>query len=218
MSHDSHGYSKRTYVSPSRAAGARRTRHAIVSCAAELFAEHGYAGASVADIARAAGVARPTVAAAFGSKAGLLKVVLDEALAGDDEQVPVAQRAWFRPVWEAESGHGVLDAYADVCVLIGSRAARMFEVVRRAVDGNPAVAELWQTLQANRYAGASMIVDRVEVLGHLRTGLDRATAVDALWVLNDPALYDSLVLQRGWGQAEFRDWLADLMKAQVVVR
>ncbi|MDQ1250499.1 MAG: hypothetical protein QG597_4878 [Actinomycetota bacterium] len=208
--------SKRRYVSPSREAGARRTRQAIVAAARELFAERGYAGASLATIAQAAGVARPTVAAAFGSKVELLRVVLGEALAGDDEPVPVAQRDWFQPVWDADTGPEVIAAYADVCVLIGSRAARMFEVVRRAVDGNPAVAELWETMKGNRRAGASMIVDRVVSLGHLRADLDQGMAVDRLWILNDPALYEALVLQRDWEHETFRRWLAELMTSQLV--
>lgn len=77
----------------------------------------------LADVARAAGVARPTVFAAFGSKAALLRQVLDEALAGDDEPVPVAHRPWFRPVWEAREPAAVLEAYAGVCTLIAGRAA-----------------------------------------------------------------------------------------------
>lgn len=216
MNPDKREGAKRRYSSPTREAGARRTRRAIVTAATDLFAGHGYAGACLADIGEAAGVARPTVVAAFGSKVALLRVVLDEALAGDDEPVPVAQRPWFRPVWEADTPGKLLDAYADVCTLIGGRAARMFEVVRRAVDGNPDVAELWETLKANRYAGATMVVNRVQGLGGLRTGLDQDAATDRLWILNDPALYDSLVVQRGWREEDFRDWLALTMRSQLV--
>lgn len=78
-------------------------------------------------VAAEAGVARPTVFAAFGSKAALLRQVLDQALAGDDEPVPVAQRPWFQPVWDATAPPEVVDAYAAVCTLIGARAARIFD-------------------------------------------------------------------------------------------
>lgn len=207
---------RRSYRSTLRAESARRTRRAIVAAAATLFAGRGYTAASLRDVAEAAGVARPTVAAAFGSKPALLRQVLDEALAGDDEPVPVAQREWFRPVLTATTPAAVLDAYAGVCVLIGRRAATMFEVVRRAADESAELAELWATLLANRRAGAAMVVTEVQRTGALRAGLPVERAVDAIWVFNDPAHYAALVTGRGWSEPEFRSWLAGQMRAAVL--
>ncbi|MFA1551417.1 TetR family transcriptional regulator [Actinomadura chokoriensis] len=204
---------RRRYRSSLREDAARRTRQAIVAAAGELFVRDGYRAASLAEVAAAAGVARPTVTAAFGSKPALLKQVLDEALAGDDEPVPVADRPWFRPVWDAATPAAALDAYADVCTLIGGRAARIFETVRRAADAAPETAELWRTLRANRRAGARMVVDHVVTLGPLRPGLGTERAVDVLWTFNDPALYEALVHEAGWPEPEFRDWLAGAMRA-----
>jgi hypothetical protein len=107
--------------------------------------------------------------------------VLDEALAGDDEPVAVADRPWFRPVWDAASAAEVLDAYAGVCTLIGRRAARMFGVVRRAADESSEARELWETLCRNRAAGARMVVERAADRG-AAVEVDRA--VDSLWVFN----------------------------------
>src|SRR5712691_4785050 len=117
---------KRRYESPMREEHARRTRAAIVAAASELFTARGYAATSLAGVAAAAGVARPTVFAAFGSKPALLRQVLDQAL--------------------------VLGAYARVCTLIGRPAAQIFEALRRAADASPEVNELWNTLQGNRRA------------------------------------------------------------------
>jgi AcrR family transcriptional regulator len=203
---------RRPYRSAVREAAARRTRQAIVAAAAELFAAHGYAGTSLAAIAAAADVARPTVFAAFGSKAALLREVLDQALAGDDEPVPVASRPWFAPVWQARTPAAVLDAYATVCALIGERAAAVFETVRRAADDAPEVAELWVTLQQNRRAGARMVLDHTRRLGDLRPGPDVERAVDVLWFWNDPAHHAALVSGRGWSPGEYRDWLSARMR------
>jgi AcrR family transcriptional regulator len=207
---------RRAYHSPVRAEAARRTRRAIVMAAAALFTERGYTAASLRDVAQAAGVARPTVAAAFGSKPALLRQILDEALAGDDDPVPVAERPWFAPVWEASDPPAVLDAYAGVCTLIGRRAARMFEVVRRAADESPEIAALWADLTRNRRAGAAMVVRHAAGIGPLHPGLDTEQAVDALWVLNDPALYGALVLDRQWSEDDHRRWLATQMRAAVL--
>lgn len=203
----------RRYESPLRAESARRTRQAVVAEATTLFAERGYAATSLADVAAAAGVARPTVFAAFGSKGALLKQVLDEALAGDDEPVAVADRPWFRPVWDAAAPGEVLDAYAGVCALIGRRAARMFEVVRRAADDSPEVGELWEMLCRNRVAGARMVVDRVVAVG---ATVDHERAVDSLWIFNDPAHYDALVHRRAWPESAFIPWLAARMHDAVL--
>ena len=173
---------------------------------------NGYAATSLAEVAVAAGVARPTVFSAFGSKAALLREVLDEALAGDDEPVPVAQRPWFQPVWEAATPSAVLEAYAAVCVLIAGRAARLFEAVRRAADDSADAAQLWQTLQDNRRAGAKMVVEHARTRGPLAQGLSLARAIDILWLFNDPAHYEALVLHRGWAEDKFRRWLGDMMR------
>ncbi|MFF5216203.1 TetR/AcrR family transcriptional regulator [Micromonospora sp. NPDC000442] len=203
------GRPTRPYRSRIREENARRTRQAVVAAATDLFVTRGYTATSLADVAVAAGVARPTVFAAFGSKAALLRQVLDEALAGDDEPVPVAQRPWYRPVWEAATGRAVLDAYAGVCTLIGGRTARVFETVRRAADGSPEVAEVWQTLLRNRRLGATMVVERLCSLGGpLRQGSDVEAAIDEVWFYNDPAHYGALVLERGWTEETFRHWLA----------
>ncbi|MET7834589.1 TetR/AcrR family transcriptional regulator [Micromonospora sediminicola] len=204
---------KRPYRSPVREENARRTRQAVVRAATELFVARGYAATSLADVAAEAGVARPTVFAAFGSKAALLQQVLDEALAGDDEPVPVARRPWFQPVWEAPDQGGVLDAYAGVCTLIGHRAAGAFETVRRAADEAPEAAELWETLLRNRRAGARMVVDRLLTLdGPLRPDTDTERAVDGLWFYNDPAHYAALVHRCGWTEESFRRWLGARMR------
>lgn len=206
------GAPRRRYASPVREESARRTRAAIVAAATDLFTARGYAATSLADVAASAGVARPTVFAAFGSKPALLRQVLDQALAGDDEPVPVADRPWFRPVWDAPAQDGALDAYARVCTLIGGRAARVFEAVRRAAGASPEVTELWNTLQGNRRAGANMVVRHLEKLGPLRPGLDTRRATDLLWVYNDPAHYHALVLDCGWRESVFADWLSGQMR------
>jgi AcrR family transcriptional regulator len=211
------GGTRRRYRSPLREQNARQTRQAVVAAALELFVARGYAATSLNDIATAAGVARPTAFAAFGSKPALLRQVLDQTLAGDDEPVPVAQRPWFRPVWDAPTPADVLDAYAGVCVLINSRVARIFEVVRRAADQTAEIAELWETLQRNRRAGARMVVEHAASTGPLADGLDADRATDILWIFNDPAHYDSLVTHQGWPEADYRAWLSSQTRHSLLI-
>lgn len=204
---------RRPYTSAVRAEGARRTRAAIVAAASALFLEQGYDSTSMAAVAQRAGVARPTVVAAFGSKPALLSRVLDEALAGDDEPVAVRDRPWFQPVWQARRAPAVLDAYAGVCLVLSRRAAHVVEVVRRASDSAPEVADLWQSWLRGRHDGAAMVVRHPVVAAALRGELTPETAADVLWTLNDPDLYLSLVELRGWPEDRYRSWLAQSMAA-----
>lgn len=55
-------------------------RQAIVDAATELFAEHGFSGVSVQEIADAAGTHKTTVLYHFATKDALHEAVLDEAL------------------------------------------------------------------------------------------------------------------------------------------
>ena len=207
---------RRSYHSPVRAESARRTRQVIVAAARSLFLERGYTAASLREVAEVAGVARPTVAAAFGSKPALLRQILDEALAGDDEPVPVVERPWFAPVFAATDPADVLDAYAGVCVLINARSAALFEVAHRASGESPELADLWATLVGNRRFGAARIVERAQELGPIRDDLAPAQVADALSTLNDPALYHALVLEKGWSEDDFRRWLTGQMHAAVL--
>src|SRR5260370_41187310 len=102
--------------------------------ASDLFVERGYASTSLADIATAAGVARPTVFAAFGSKAALLRQLLDQALAGDDAPVAVADRPGFRPDWDATTPAADLHPHAAVAPVIACRAAPPCRSARKATD------------------------------------------------------------------------------------
>ena len=202
----------RSYHSPVRDEAARITRRRILEASHGLFLEQGYAACSIGDIATAAGVARPTVLSVFGTKATLLKEVVDVAMAGDDGPLPVAQQPWFQPVWRATTPGGCLDSYARVCLLIGQRASGVIEVVRRASDEGPEIAALWDVLQRNRRFGAGTIVTRVRELGGTRRGLAEKQAGDQLFMFNDSSLYLTLVTGRGWAEPTFERWLASNMR------
>jgi TetR/AcrR family transcriptional regulator len=56
-------------------------RERLLACARAVFAEHGFHGARVQDIAARAGVRHPTLLYHFGSKEGLYATVIEEAFA-----------------------------------------------------------------------------------------------------------------------------------------
>lgn len=96
---------------------ASRSRKAILATAEELFAERGFDGVSLGDIAAAAGLSRGTPSYFFGSKAELYQAALEEVFRDREEAARRACRplvSWAesedgtslrRPLTEAVSGY-----------------------------------------------------------------------------------------------------------------
>ena len=103
----------------------RRGTHRQLICAAayRLFSDKGYLATSIEDIAAEAGVARPTIFTAVGPKATILRLVVDQALAGDDAPVPIAQRPWWREAVEEPDPVRSIELHARNMCLINQRAA-----------------------------------------------------------------------------------------------
>jgi hypothetical protein len=68
---------------------------------------------------------------------------------------------------------------------------------------DPALAELAAQLTAQRRTTAQWLVDTLA-----RTAPVEEDAVDTLWVLMDPAVFDRLVGRLGWSAHRYRDWFA----------
>ena len=208
---------KRTYDSRLRLERADATRLAIAAAAGRLFAERGYAATSIDEIAAAAGVGRATVFTSVGGKPELLKAAYRLAVRGPaNANTPLGQQARSRRISAEPDAHKLLAGYAGVMVEVGRRLAPLYEAVRAAAHANPEARELWHLITEERRTAAAGIVRRLAERDALLQGLDRQSASDILWVLNDPGLYQLLVTQRRWTQRRFRSWLANSMQAQLL--
>lgn len=63
---------------------------------------------------------------------------------------------------------------------------------------------------------AATVLDVLLGIAPLQPGLDRDDAVETLWVLIDPAVFDRLVRQRGWSLDRYQRWLAAAVRALLV--
>src|SRR4051794_33684349 len=199
----------REYRSARREAQARRTRRQVLDAAGTVFLTHGFAGATMRAIAAGAGVSVPTVELHFGTKAGVLKAAIDVAIAGDDEPVPVLERGWAAAAAAAGSA---ADFLAAVAAVLGPAQARSAALVLAALEGSstdPRLAGLAARLVAQRAATAGWVVDRLAGKAPLLADRSRAEAVDTVWVLMDPAVFDRLVRRRGWPLERYQGWFAD---------
>ena len=196
----------RRYRPPGRERQARRTRAGIVAAAQRRFLEHGYAGTTMRAVARDAGVALPTVELAFGTKARLLKAVIDTAIAGDDEPVPMLARGWAAEAEAATDPAAFVAVFARVLVESAGRAAgvTLAALEGARVDGD--MAAVADQLMAQREVMAAWLVDGLLRRSPLRAGVDRASAGDTVWALMDPAVFHRLTGDRGWSRDRFRRW------------
>ena len=202
------GKAAREYHSPRRQEQARRTRERIIAAACDRFLASGYTAATMRGIANAAGVAVQTVELVFGTKRELLKAVIDVAIAGDGQPVPVLQRAWAR----AESTTGVtefLTIAGHAVRTVADRVAGLLAVVDEAASTDHEIAALARQLDVQRATTAAWIVTGIIERAPLRTGLRHEDAVDTIWLLMDPVVFRRLTRDRGWSPGHFQHWFTD---------
>jgi AcrR family transcriptional regulator len=200
---------RRPYRSPLRQAKARRTRAGILDAATRLFRTHGYAGTTVAAVAAAAQVSVAAVELAFPTKPDLLKAAIDVAIAGDDEPIPVLERPWAASARAAPDATAFLDAVATILVPAAERSDALVLAALEGARSDDRLVPLAAQLSAQRAVTAGWIVDGLTEKRPLRAGLDRSEAIDIVWLLMDPAVFDRLTTTRGWPPGRFGRFFAD---------
>ena len=197
------------YDSTRRRAQATQTREHIVAAALDLFLHQGYLGTTIVAIATAAGVAVETIYRVFGSKAALFKSVVEAAVAGGAARamVPVEQRPAIKAMIEEEDPRRILELHAATQPGIHARAGPLYRVLIEAARGDTELARVWTQLEAQRLEGMKNIARLLSDRRALRPGLSIEEAADVLWTINSLAVYDLLVLGRGWPPERYRDWV-----------
>ena len=200
---------RRPYSSPLRERQASVTRRAVLDAARELFIAQGYGATTVEQIAQRAGVSKPTVFSAVGSKQMVLRAVRDTAIAGDDAPVPVARRPATDRIRAEPDQRRAVQLLARHLTGVASRYAQINEVLHAAADGaEQDLRELWQTEEDQRLTGARFWIEVLTGKGPLRPGLSHGDAVDVMWLLMSPDNYYRLVHRRRWTTRKYQRWLA----------
>jgi AcrR family transcriptional regulator len=198
---------KRKYDATSRRQQADQTRDRILEAARRVISHLGFADATFEAIAAEAGVAAPTVYAAYGSKSGILQAlmtratfnstydnVVREALKSDD---PVT-----RLRFAARIARGIFDS-------LRSEA----EVLRGATAIAPDFIRERERIRYERQEGVVQVLDQK---GALRTGLTLSVARDILWTLTSYDIYRRLAVERRWTADQYERWLGDTLIATLL--
>ena len=207
---------KRVYKSDLRDGQARATRRQIVTAASRLFAERGYAAATIDAVAKEAGVSRKTIFTSVGGKAELMKLAYDWAVTGDDEPVSMGNRPEVRALAEEPDPARVLEKWCAMLSTQMARVAPMHAALRSAADVDPQAHELFERVQDQRLAGMRRPVALLTDRGALRKGLSQRRAIDIVWLYVEPLQWELLVTRRGWSRAAYADWLAASLKLHLL--
>lgn len=193
-----------------RAERAAETRRRIEAAARAMFAGRGYGATTLHDIAGEAGVAVQTLYAVYGSKAGILGALRDRlrdepqaeaeyraALAEPDPSRAVRRFARsIRLRWEA--GHDIVTMHSE------------------AASADPAIRADRAALLARRRDGITELARSLESGRPDSRGPARVSAVlDALTL---PEVYAELVAEHGWTPDEYEAWLAEILRAALLIR
>lgn len=200
---------KRPYRSTVRTEGAIDTRRRITVAAHSLFAEHGFSGTTVAKIAERAGVAAPTVYATFGSKAAIVRALLEQMEHNADGA------GWVRRIAEAPNPHARLAAFADWTTALFSSSKAIIQATNGAA-ADPAINELRKEGDRRRRDGLRAVIDLLVRDGALAAGLGEERAVDQAWMLTGVELYLSATDGCSWTDTEYQQWLTALLQRQLL--
>lgn len=208
---------RRRYESKRRTAQAEQTRRDILAAASALFRKQGY-GIAMTAIAAEAGVVVETVYRTFGSKSALFTAVVESLLAGgiDRAQVPVEDRPAIRAIRAEPDPHRQVALYAATQPGIHGRAGPLLRALRDAKGSDPGLTKLWNGLEAWRLEGQGRFVARLADGGALRAGMSAEQATDVLWTLCSLAIYDLLVIERGWTPDRYEAWLAAALEREIL--
>lgn len=202
--------STRSYDGSRRAEAARLTRRRILTAGRDEFLRVGYHRATVAALARSAGVSPQTIYNRFGGKAQLLKAVYDVLLAGDDEPVVLNDRPEIARVRSQRSAAATLRAYAAVSAMLYERLGPLLGVVLDEGPGSDAeLAAFLATIERERRIGNTGVVQHIADRFGLGDGVTVERAVDHVWTLTSPENADRLVRRCGWSVAAYETWLAE---------
>lgn len=194
----------------------RLARRAVLDAARTLFLERGYGTTTIEAISDASEVPQATVYRLFASKRGILTSLIDTSIAGDDEPVPIVDRAHVRSLLDEPGPERALAGLAAISVDINTRTAPIYRILVGAASSDPDVATILDELTRQRQEGQGRVAAALARSNALRPGLSARDAGDIVHALASPELHHLLVVDRGWPADRYERWLADTLVSQLL--
>ena len=163
-------------------------------------------------VAAAAGVAEKTVYLQFDTKSALLKAVVENAIVGDDEDVPAAGRDWFVEAVAQTDLDRKLRQIAALTSALHERSGAIFAVARDAASVDPKIANLWAYGKRGHRADMTVLARSFAECGLLPPGLDLAWATTTLYVLLGPEAWHLTRTELQLDENGYHDWLLSQLR------
>jgi AcrR family transcriptional regulator len=198
------------YRSERRAQQADATRRDIVAAARRLFAEHGYAGTSMIDIARTAGVATQTIYASCGSKRDLL-LALNDAIDREADVGALGEQAS-----RSQDPREILALGVRLTRRLHERCGDIIAALLSAAEVDPDVAATVEDGKRRHRAGATGSAHKLAALGALRDGMAAEDAAALIAVLTWQSIYAQLTREHGWSLDQCEHWITTTLQCTLL--
>ncbi|WP_250285480.1 TetR/AcrR family transcriptional regulator [Frankia sp. CiP1_Cm_nod2] len=190
-----------------RAARVAETEERILAAAHELFVRDGYAATTLTAVADAARVAPRTVYVRFGTKADLLRRVVDVAIVGDTQDLDVQSREWYQAALVAPTVDERIGLLADGSAALMARAGDVFAVAQQAEPLEPVIAAAARAGRAATRDSMRSFFTALRDDGLLPAGVDLDWLCDTAGVLAHANTYLLVRETLGWTTDQYRTWL-----------
>jgi AcrR family transcriptional regulator len=190
-----------------RAARVAETEERILAAAHDLFVRDGYAATTLTAVADAARVAHRTVYVRFGTKAELLKRVIDVAIVGDTQDIDLSSRDWFQAALTAPTIEERIGLFADGSAALMARAGDVFAVGQQAEPVEPVIADAARAGRAATRESLRHFFTQMRDDGLLPGDADLDWLCDTAGVLAHASTYLLIRETLGWSSGQYRTWL-----------
>lgn len=201
----------RPYRSALREGQARETRTRVIHAAATVFSRLGFQAATIAAIAREAGVSPETVKAT-ASKSELLIAAFEVSFAGAEGEESLSETPVGEGVLDIE-GPAVADAVIERIALANERGHALWTVLLGAALSDEGVDAALQLILSRRGDDYRMFVGELAARGV--PVADVEAAATELSFLLSPEGYQQLVVQSGWPRERYVQWMGDQVRRVV---
>src|SRR5262249_47320176 len=136
--------------------------------------------------------------------AELLHAVVDLAVAGDDDDVMLADRAAFAAIGEETDPRRQVQKFADLIASIQERAAAGQAAYRQAAAVDDPVGASPAASHSRRIETFTTVIGMIP-RRYLRRPVRESA--ETAWAIGSPEVFLLLRKQQGWDAARFRRWL-----------
>jgi AcrR family transcriptional regulator len=198
---------RRSYRSYTRTDQAAATRATVIAAARKQFLSAGWAGTTIAGIAKAAKVSPETIYAVFGGKAALFAEVVRAGVRRSDPNTSLLEQPGPKAVAAAPDQRTALQLFAHDIAELLQNVAGLMGVARGVAGSEPDIGKIYRGIHAGRRENFGMVAAALRRHGPLRDKMSEDDAVAIIWRLTSPELFLLMTEIEGVSREAYADWL-----------